>query len=525
MTGTAANNKSTPPCPANTVIHTLTDHQVGYAYIQLPEDTVFLESIAHNDTFAPRRAFIAVQRCVSVPNDQTEKRGSVKGGEYDEEGQYEVPDNATEYTFADTMRVKETHIYEIRVGQRRAKHICGPLLAPDGSRDMSIFGSTLSNTGFMYMCAFDRNSILGLNLCKVVAEKEEEEGTSQSTGYNPAETLTRDDWDEEDFPEQNDIDEKGIEVPLEMTLKPVEPRRPVTCDIEITGVSSPNDVAIDPNHENVLYVAGGTMQRLFCVPFSNAAEGVLYKITLPNKINRKASVTVYGSGMHTLAGIEVAQDGELWVAELFDIFRQEKPSKRAIAWKGDDGDGTVWMADNVDTFDETMLLCPAYSTTSEVVINSILKNAALSSFFLVIVHLFSAILQRESVRKALRDPEVSLSFSNTYIKEGEDPKPVRLIFLQPKSSDENSQVKAYHFEIDLQETRANHAPWDVVDLETGQLKGRRNYFNDQVTHAAQLKADDGGSYIVCLNFEEPRLLVLQDKIFRKIMAQPQLPEF
>jgi len=512
-----ASSDGLPPCPspATTSIHRLTDAECGYSYIEFPPDTFFMESLSQNETFAPGVAFIPVQRWVEQPSKwgKKKKKGEETGEDNNKEGNDEGDTNNNNnknrnLRLGGKKHVKESHLYEIRPGTTQARHICGPIAAPDGSIAVTIFGSALSSQGMLYLCSFNRNSILRLNLAAVL---------------------------------------EGLQETSTDTAKPVQ------CDMEIE-VSSPNDVAIDPSDENLLYVAGGAFQKccLCCFPFSNSAVGVVYKITLPKEATGDSppvpDVTVYDDGLSTLAGIEVLPDGELWVAQLFNMFRQRQPYQRSVAWKGDDKDGQVWLADNIDVFhadnqkDSPMLLCPAYSTTSKLATNNVLKNSALSSFFLIMVQLITAGMRGEGIVQALRDPEVSLAFSNTYIKEGEAPKPIRLIFLRPNPKQTETATvygnraiagegdpefrvppaaSAIHFEIDLKDTRANHQPWVVYNRRHGKPQGRREFFNEQVTHAAQLQGSDGRSYVVCINFEEPRVLLLDDQVFRNVLEQQE----
>ena len=96
--------------------------------------------------------------------------------------------------------------------------------------------------------------------------------------------------------------------------------------------------------------------------------------------------------------------------------------------------------------------------------------------------------------------ESFLFFSNTFIEEGQDEPPVRLIFLK-------GDQQVVHFEIDLMGTRNNNPPREIYS-RNGKLLGMRHFFNDQVTHAIHL-----GGYIACVNFEQPRILLLGDQMF------------
>ena len=171
-----------------------------------------------------------------------------------------------------------------------------------------------------------------------------------------------------------------------------------------------------------------------------------------------------------------------------------------------------------------MILCPAYSTISKTLVDAVMNRSHLTSFFLLLTPIMTACSEKESLRKALLDPEVALSFSNTYIVDGEEPAPVRLIFLTRPSSSSSAAASnnnnttmmdgAFHFEVDLSETRSQNEPYTVMDPKTGKPLGKRHFFNKQVTHAAHL-VHEGSGYIACINFEQPRVLLLKDDAFRK----------
>ncbi len=120
----------------------------------------------------------------------------------------------------DNGEILETHIYEIRAGYKEAKHIIGPIESQHGT-GLTVFGSALSSDGILYLCVFNKNAIIAFDL-------------------------------------------KNLPKPGEKALS----------FLEITDVPAPNDVCIDPNDENVLYIAGGTIRRLwFKMHFSNGKRG------------------------------------------------------------------------------------------------------------------------------------------------------------------------------------------------------------------------------------------------------------
>lgn len=412
----------------------LTDAEIGYKYIEFPEDTFFMESLSQNSNF-DNLAYVPVQRYVH--------------------------------------KKEESHVYTVTPDSETATHIAGPIAAPDGDTDCTIFGSALSDKGILYLCCFNRNSILALD-------------------------LTED----------------------------ITPGEPVRCK-EYPNVPSPNDVCIDPNDENSLYVCAGTFRDLMCVEFSNAAYGQLYQI----KLGTSDPPNLICTNCKTLAGVEIV-DGKLWVAQLFDMFTIAQGSFNAIPqvqWEGTDDEDMVWLADNIDVFDGNTILCPAYTRAPLSTVQRFMHRAWLSSTILFFVQLTSACLTCEPLGEAFRDPEVALAFSNTYIKDNVDPEPVRLVFIK--------DGEAKHFEVDLVQTRKEHGPRDIMARDGGErfignatkgdlkgavqggsknqaVLGKRHFFNEQVTHAAHM-----GDWIACVNFEQPRILLLSDKLFREKMNE------
>jgi len=149
----------------------LIDSDLGHKYVEFPDDVFFMESIALNNTFAQGVAYAPVQ--------------CYKNG------------------------VEESHLFRFTASDTKATHVAGPIAAPGGSTDVTIFGSALSSDGILYLCCFNRNSIL----------------------YFDLKDLT---------PDQVDF---------------------IECK-EIENVAAPNDVCLDPDDETVLYAVGGTQRKL-----------------------------------------------------------------------------------------------------------------------------------------------------------------------------------------------------------------------------------------------------------------------
>jgi len=400
----------------------LKDSQLEIKFVEFPEDTIFMESLARHPGYRNGVVIVPLQRVVN--------------------GQ------------------KESHIYEFTPSMDTAKHLCGPVTSPDGSTKVTLFGSAISSTGILYLCAFNRNSILALDL----------------------NTLS---------------DTPG----------------PATCFLEIDGLPAPNDVCVDAKNESILYVAGGKFNYLFCASFSNAVAGTIYKIEVKDK---SSSTDIQAQDLKTLAGIEVFGN-EIWVAQLFNIIKQKENTvdEPTVEWRGYDCNGNVWLADNIDTFGDDMLVCPAYSSVPAAAVDNIMKSSALSSIASFCAQVGTACMHGEGIVEAIHDPEVDLAFSNTYVNEKNDiPAPIRLIFLKPGDPD-----STFHFEVDLVSTRKEHGLHTIRDCINREKElGKRHYFNEQVTHAAHI-FDGNKGYIACVNFEQPRILLIDDEPFRVAMSE------
>ena len=412
---------SSVPSPGNdSEIFRFTDEGIAQ-YVEFPKDTIFIESIASNESFNKGVGYVAAQR----------KSGP--GG------------------------APESFIYEITPKMTKAKELFGPVMAKGGS-PVTVFGSAITSTGILYLCAFNRNSVICYDL--------------------------------------NDMPESG---------------KPAVCNMEIPNLPSPNDMCIDPNDEMILYVCGGSFRKLLFTTFTNSANGQVFKVQV-NEDGTDSTVTTVKKGFDALAGIEVVGN-DVWTAQLYDIFSLDHTKNYELTnrWKGNDGAGNVWLADNIDVFDDNLVLSPAYSIVSERLVQNALARNFVTSAALFIYQIFTACTKCERLSEALLDPEVSLALSNTYIQEGVDPLPVRMVMMTPDGS------KYYHFEIDLVETRANHKPWEPnPEDKPGKM---REHFNEQVTHASHLRTKDGAGYVVCVSFEEPRILLLKDAKFKECIAK------
>lgn len=416
------------PSPTADVIK-LSDQGIAQ-YVELPADTHFVESIAQNPRYARGVGYVTVQRNLNGHS-------------------------------------RETYVYEIRPGMAEAKRLFGPISTSHGT-DVTIFGSALSSTGMLYLCAYNQNMVIQFDL------------------------------------ENHPVVDGG-------TVRP---------NLEIGPIPSPNDVCIDPEDESRLYIAGGKFRTLhcLCVKWTNSARGQLFEARV-NAQPTSFTTTIVAKNLKTLAGVGVANK-KVWLAQLFDVITLAQGGSEATAatvWRGNDGKGQVWLADNIDSFNG-LVLSPAYTTVSEAVVEKIMKQTLLSSVSMLCMQAASAQVEQENLLDALWDPEVDVRFSNTVITPGVPPPPVRLILMRPDAK------AALHFEVDLEETRASHAPYEVKD-KVGRT-AQRHFFNEQVTHAAHLPAAEGGGagWIACVNFEQPRVLLLDAAPFALAVANhPSFP--
>lgn len=464
---TYSNNVPSPKLCGTTQ---LTDEGIA-SYIELPEDTFYMEALAQNALFDSINAYVPAQRYVKS--------------------------NGRE----------ETHIYSIRPGITDAEHLLGPIGALDDqgrlTTDITPFGVTLSSTGILYVAAWNRNSVLAYDLSQ------------------PLSTTT-----------------------------------PVPPLFEIQGLATPNDIALDPNNDSILYVAGGTFlggnkncqhesnsnKRRKCIQYSNPTCGKIFRVDVNQVQSTDYDIEIFSTNHLTLAGIEIVNN-VVWAAQLYDIFVQNVNKQQLYAaevvWKGREDSAVVaaldnvWLADNVDVYDDTFVVIPAFSVAPTWSVELGASNpimATLANLFLQISTSFQN--EDETILEGLKDPFVDLSFSNTYIQDGVPPAPIRLIFMNtiddtisatatPERSKEEAVCEGvFHLEIDLVETRANNPPREVMDPETGEVLGMRHYFNEQVTHAAHLTSSNGEGFLALVNFEQPRVLLLQENAFRPTLDLP-----
>jgi len=380
---------------------------------------------------------------------------------------------------ADDQWETGAHIYEVTAPsseQLEPKHLCGPVRTIDGDTDNTVFGCALTSTGVLYLCIWNKNCIIRLDLNN----------------------------------DSNEVATATMEIPI----------------------PAPNDVCVDPSNEDILYTAGGNVSKIGMM--SQSSFGVVTKVVIDSS-NKTFEKSVVKKGLTTLAGIEAIND-TIVVAALTDMYFIDKhsPYNMTKIWEGHDGKGACWLSDNVCVFhgfprknqqdgaDSTFWLCPAYNSVSSWMATPI-KMRTFLALILAFVQLYTAI-KHEGARhfreiwKSMRDPEVDLSLSWTYVDEKKDPKPLRFI-IGDLDSTSTSACSGKHFEVDLEETRKTNPNWKFNDPRTGDFKGERYYFCEQVTHMSHLKNKEGDGFITCINFQQPRIMFMNDSIFEKKMSE------
>lgn len=369
--------------PGSGKVLQLNHETIDYDYVKFPDDVTFIGSIAHNSKL-DGKAFVPVLR--------------------------------------DINGKKETHLYGFHTTGLTAQHLAGPIKAPDGSKDVTIFGSHVDKKGMLYLCCWNRNSILVLDTKQVVGKADA-----------------------------------------------------VFCEAEYEDILKPKDVTTDPRNEKILYVAGSTSR--------NTPSGIVYKIELDQAGGSEYETSIQADGFSTLSGIKVVNK-EIWLCQMYDIVAQDTKRSALPAvqqWKGNDGKGNVWLANCINAFDTKYALCPAYKVVPEDIVDSMrspTSGSGLGSIFCCC---------KKDVSKAL---------SLTHNDESEEGGPVRLMFI-----DTQNVSKSVHMEIFLAERDEKFSSNGITHVQ----------------HVVDAKKRKG--VIACINFEQPRILVMKDKAFHDIIKK------
>ena len=246
----------------------------------------------------------------------------------------------------------------------------------------------------------------------------------------------------------------------------------VTSRVE---VPAPNDCCVDPLDESIVYVAAGAFRRSRIV---DPTLGRVYKVS--PKGNTAVEIL---SNVRTLAGIE--KMGEtIYAAQLFDVFKFTEKNRHKQVWRGDDTrvkPAVVWLADNLRPFNDHSLLMPAYRTLNRAATRIGLGCglvAAIGNFFL---QLITCVVEGDNCFDAFRNPDVLLDFSIL-----ETTEPLRFAVF------DTTTEKTTHYEVHLD-----------VGLKTKSTNDRDAFFDANVTHISRLEDN-----LICVNFQQPRLLVL-----------------
>jgi hypothetical protein len=376
----------------NSYLFSSTDSEAdgwNVSFIELPPETIFVESIAYNPQYSDDTVYVIGQQ----------------------------PSGTSVESFLYAVNVPDGTV--TRLGD-------GPLKLPEGvgvSTKLTFFGSALTDSGILYATAFNRNSVLYYDLA----------GTNLTTALG-----------------------------------------------EITNLPSPNDLALDPDDPSSLYVAGGTFRDIInpiTARHASTIPGKVYHVDLTSGVVDDVVV----DNLRTLAGIEITANKSMWVSQLYNTlvvpgFDDNTTSPR-VAWTGSTGENTVWFSDNLDTFDDgRYILSPVYGDpVSNIQVDFTLKDACFSQASFLLLQIIDAqVLTGEPLAQAVLDPEVSLAFSESFVEPGVAPEPLRMII-----HDDN---EAFHFEIDLVNTRANNPPYAVIDVLNNSAPAQRYFFGNQLTH-------------------------------------------
>jgi hypothetical protein len=257
------------------------------------------------------------------------------------------------------------------------------------------------------------------------------------------------------------------------------------------SVHAPNDVTIDKHDKNVLYVVTGQKRGLF----TDATAGRVEKLIVRGGCDY--TKTEISTRHNTLAGIEVTKDGEIFVSQLYDIFKLSPHDPRTLhtkwyeetIWDGRDGKGRTWLADNISVLgdDGNSFMIPAYTTCNTIVSEHILRSRPMTAIINFTLQLVSAFKNAENLTSALVDPEVDIMFSNNDSRD-----PLRLIKVSKLNKHQEPIVE--HFEVRLNETYTK---------TNGLRHGRKHFFDANVTAVLSVH-----HRLICINFQQPRLLLL-----------------
>ena len=431
--------------PRDEEVVRLTDKEVECTFLEFPQDTFFMEAMAINEGY--KQGLVGVVPVLRNVNGK--KEGHI----------YEISAPLNNETDNEGGSSKHD----------QPKHLCGPVKTMDGDAANTLFGCALTSKGILYICVWNKNLVIRLDLNSNSAEE-------------------------------------------------------ACCATMEIPVACPNDVSIDPNNEDILYTAGGQEGRFGIV--NNASYGRVTKVVV-DPVNNTFQKSIVKEGLTTLAGIEVIGD-TIIVAALQDLMfiGKNPPHVTTKVWDGDDGKGNCWLADNVCVFNNNQeqkpyWLCPAYNSVSTS-LTSLMKLRNIMCCLGCVGQVASAVLYEGKrdlggIVKAMSDPEVDVSLNWTYVDESKPPAPIRFMIGECSSTD--TDVDGKHFEIDLVETRKACPPWMVNDAKSGSLLGMRYHFCEQVTHMSQMKNKDGMGFITCINFQQPRIMFMKDTVFQKQISK------
>lgn len=181
------------------------------------------------------------------------------------------------------------------------------VILSDGTDKLTAFGSRLSATGTMWLCIFNRNVIVGVNV----------------------------------------------------VTKQIEH--------EFFNVGCPNDICLSPEDSDILFVAGGASIRSPHNLTKSSDEtlavlppvGRIYSID----VKQKKVETFHSEDLHSLAGIE-GMNGQVFISQLYEVLTisSKQKSKAESIWQGTEvGSGKdCFFSDNLSIWDERTVASSIY---------------------------------------------------------------------------------------------------------------------------------------------------------------------
>mmetsp|Transcript_12324 Transcript_12324/g.30189 ORF Transcript_12324/g.30189 Transcript_12324/m.30189 type:complete len:432 (+) Transcript_12324:227-1522(+) len=408
----------------------------SYSFVELPSGTQFVESCSHNVAFDKDHVYVPAQ--MADKNSLAIFRVDVSGRS-----------PAEVY-----MHFKEGNTQGASLYPTLANH---DVLDDTLASEALPFGSALSNDGILYVCIFNKNMVVMIDL-------------------------------------------KGRRV-----LRKVE-------------VPAPNDVCIDANDPWVSYVACGVWVEglgelgvmsgghlSMTLPSSkkwrtvNPTEGSVRRIRIAE--NDQVSTEVVAKGTKALAGVGVSQ-GKLWLAMLVNIDAVPltslapslRPDKKEFqVWSGYD-EKLAYLADNVATYDESHIIVPCYRSLWRL-LAKLSENGCFA---------YLGFLGAKACSGCIKLQKSSATADEVFSAEDY---PVDLT--DPSVAPELHEGGVFpHIHIVIVNTASKKSSNTSIMLPKAMVdKGGAADFDGHVTHVEHVN-----NKLVCVNFLKMRLLILSDSV-------------